>query len=95
VLENHRRVFTARKKVMSITRDHIWDWLQEAEDEGATHVVIRSDDFSHEYYPCRCFSASEARAKANESGNMQRTIEVYNLALDWDKQLDTPRCFNF
>jgi 2-phospho-L-lactate guanylyltransferase (CobY/MobA/RfbA family) len=80
---------------MRITKDDIRIWLEEAQEDGATHVVIRSDDFSHEYYPCKCFSEEEARMKADESGNMQRTIEVYNLSEDWDEQLDTDRNFSY
>lgn len=80
---------------MKVTKEHIRTWLERAKEEGATHVVVRSDDFSHEYYPCKCFSKQEARATASKTGNMQRTIEVYNLALDWDEQLDTPHCYNY
>lgn len=77
-----------------ITREHIWNWLQNAKDEKATHVVIRSDSFSHEYYPVSCHSVAHAKAVAGKAGNMQATIEVYDLSKDWDDQLDTPRCWN-
>ena len=33
---------------MKITREEIRTWLEEARADGATHVVVRSDDFSHE-----------------------------------------------
>jgi len=80
---------------MKVSRSDIRSWLERAQEEGATHVVIRSDDFSHEYYPVTCFSEASAREQAARTGNMQRTIEVYNLSEDWDEQLDTPRCMNF
>ena len=78
-----------------ITQEDIRRWLQDAKDEGATHVVIKSDDFSHEYYPSPCFSANEARKKVNNPGSMQSIMEVYNLALDWDEQLAERNCRNF
>jgi hypothetical protein len=84
-----------RRKMGRVSREHIRTWLQEAKDEGATHVVVRSDDFSHDYYPVPCHSVSHAREIAGKTGNMQSTIEVYNLALDWDEQLNTNRCHNF
>lgn len=80
---------------MSTSRELIRTWLQEAKAESATHVVVRSDDFSHEYYPVPCHSESHAREVASKTGNMQSTIEVYKLSMNWDEQLDTPRCFNY
>jgi len=76
------------------SKDLIRTWLEEAKEKGATHVVVRSDDFSHEYYPVSCFSKCHAREKANQTGNMQRTMEVYDLSKDWDEQLSTSRCWN-
>jgi hypothetical protein len=32
---------------------------------------------------------------SKDGKNMQRVIEVYNLAQDWDKQLRQQRCFNY
>ncbi len=80
---------------MRISQDDIRRWLEAAKAEGATHVVVRSDDFSHEYYPHACHSASHAREVASKTDNMQSTVEVYKLSMNWDEQLDTPRCFNY
>ena len=78
-----------------VTTGEIRGWLERGKEQNATHVVVRSDDFSHEYYPCFCFSEQEARKKANEKGNMQRTIEVYSLAENWDAQLAQRRNWVF
>lgn len=80
---------------MSTGKELIRTWLQEAKAEKATHVVVRSDDFSHEYYPHACHSASHAREVAGKTGNMQSTIEVYKLSMNWDKQLNETRAYNF
>ena len=78
---------------MRISQDDIRRWLEEAKAEGATHVVIKSDSFSHEYYPSPCFSAGEARKKVSDPGSMQSVMEVYNLSKNLDKQLATHRNF--
>jgi len=77
-----------------VTKQMIREWLERARDAGATHLVVRSDSFSHEYYPVPCFSKEHAREKATRVGKMQSTREVYDLSEDWDEQLDQKRTWS-
>lgn len=64
--------------------------------QGATHMVIMSDDFDFSYYVKYCHSAKEAKGIQRTSGNnMQRVMEVYNLNGDMEKQLAKHRCFEY
>lgn len=82
---------------MKTSTDLIRTWLEEGKEDGATHVAVFSDDFSHEYYPVSYTSKAAAQegVASKDGKNMQRVIEVYNLSQDWDKQLRQHRCFNY
>jgi len=82
---------------MKATHDTIRTWLHEADDKGATHVVIMSDDFSHDYYPVPCRSRDAARdtVRLKSGQNMQTVVEVYNLSASWEAQLQQERCMNY
>lgn len=77
------------------TKADIREWLEEGKVLRATHLVVRVDTFDHEDYPVFCFSKEEARAKAGDNSNMQRTMEVYDLSKGWDEQLAQHRVWNF
>lgn len=76
-------------------KTEIREWLERGKTKKATHVVVKSDDFSHEYYPLFCYSKEQAEAQARTNDNMQRTVEVYDLSKDWDEQLAAGRVWNF
>lgn len=80
---------------MSTTKEDIRDWLQRGLDRGATHVIIRCDTFDWSDYPEWAFDESDARHKADNPGDMQKTMEVYKLSDDWDEQLNLRRCHRF
>lgn len=82
---------------MKTSTDLIRTWLQEGKEDKATHVAVFSDDFSHEYYPVSYHSreAAQAGVREKDGKNMQRVIEVYNLSMDWNKQLRADRSFNY
>jgi len=82
---------------MRVTKAHIRKWLEKAEAEDATHVVVMSDDFSHDYYPINCHSEAAARetVQLKDGHNMQSMVEVYNLSASWEAQLRKDRCVTF
>jgi hypothetical protein len=82
---------------VKVTQKNIRRWLEKADQENATHVVVMSDDFSSDYYPINCFSESEARKTVSmkDGHNMQRLIEVYNLRASWEAQLAKKVCVNY
>ena len=78
------------------TKQQIHMWLKEAKNDGATHMLVVCDTFDHSDYPV---SVSPDQAitdvMARFTGkNMQRIMEVYNLAHDIDKQLLEHRAWN-
>lgn len=80
-----------------MTHNDIRKWLEKADAEGATHVVVMSDDFSHEYYPINCHSEDAARETVSlkDGHNMQSMVEVYNLSASWEAQLRKKVCVNY
>ncbi len=82
---------------MKVTQERIKKWLEKADGEGASHVVVMSDDFSHEYYPVPCQSEEAARetVRLKDGHNMQSMVEVYNLSASWEAQLRKDRCVNY
>ena len=75
---------------MAATYEEIRGWLERAKAEGATHVIIACDTFSWTDYPV--FVKPEHDVKQIVAGlngkNMQKVMEVYNLALPLDSQLN-------
>lgn len=82
---------------MPTTVEDIRGWLERAEKEGATHMLVVVDSFDHEDYPVNVKPGQAVREVFNEYNgkNMQRVMEVYALHADWEKQLGTGRNFNF
>lgn len=74
----------------------IRDNFESGVSQGATHMVVMSDDFDHSYYVKYCHSAEEVKGIQRIShNNMQRVMEVYNLDGDMEKQLAKFRCFEY
>ena len=82
---------------MRVTQTNIRKWLEKADKENASHVVVMSDDYSHEYYPIACSSEEVARepVRMKDGHNMQSMVEVYNLSASWAAQLLENRCVNY
>ena len=73
----------------------IKQWLDHGKAVGATHVVVKVDTFALEAYPIYVMPDKSARAIAEHKGDeFTETIEVYNLALDLDRQLEEDRAYN-
>lgn len=79
------------------TQVDIRQWFAEGKREGATHMIVVCDSFSYEDYPVFVKPGQDARTVAAEydGKNMQRIMEVYNLALDLEQQLSEFRVFNY
>lgn len=86
---------------MATSALEIRSWINRGIAEKATHVLVVCDTFDWEDYPVYVMPGEDARSMAEEHGyngdrNMQRVMEVYNLALPIEPQLDPARrCFNF
>ena len=75
--------------------ENIRSWLVCGKAQGASHLVVVCDTFDWSDYPVFVTSVQEARKLANNPGEMQKVMEVYNLDLDWDAQLAERRAFNY
>ena len=78
---------------MAASLNDLKDWFARAEAGGAACMVVCSDTWDHEDYPINCADADAARKAVNEPGDMQRVMEVYDIALGWDAQ-KTGRVWN-
>jgi len=86
---------------VAATKKEIRQWLEDAEKEGATHVIIVCDTFDHEDYPVKVMPEDDVKKKMCEysfdAGNMQKVMEVYSLTGKYtiDMQLDEFRAFHY
>ncbi len=78
---------------MATSMNEISSWFDEGLKQKATHMIVMCDSFSYEEYPVYCFSKEEAESKSFKNENMQRVMEIYNLAKDKKNQLNTNRNF--
>jgi hypothetical protein len=65
------------------SREDLRGWFNEGLELGATHMVIKYDDFDYEDYPVFILPGYDVR-KIAEKGD--KTMEVYNLSLGWEAQ---------
>jgi hypothetical protein len=81
---------------MAATQDMIRDWLKEAKEEGATHVIVVCDTYDHEDYPVQVMPGVDPKAvyERYNGKEMQRVMEVYALHLDFESQLNERRAFH-
>lgn len=72
---------------MTIT-EMIRDWLKEAKEKGATHMLVVVDTFDYEDYPVYVMPGQNYQEIYDDHNkNMQRVMEVYNLSTDVEEQL--------
>ena len=64
----------------------IKSWFDQAEKDGATHMLVVCDQFDYEDYSVPCNSLEEAQQKVAEPGDMQKVMEVYDISLGWEAQ---------
>ena len=82
---------------MPTTQDDIRGWLERGKARGASHMLVVCDTFDWSDYPVFVMPGEDARKRAAENSgpNMTKLMEVYNLAEDWDQQLNQVRSFNY
>lgn len=78
------------------SRAEIKEWFEEAEQEGATHMIVVCDTFDYEDYPVFVMEGEDPREAADkyDNKNMQKIMEVYSIALGWEAQ-STGWVYNF
>ena len=78
---------------MGITTDDIQRWIDDAIEEGATHLMIVCDTFDYDDYPVKIMPGESAPHKYVEynTKEMQKVMEVYDLSLDINEQLNEHR----
>ena len=72
-----------------ISRDEIREWLEEAREMGATHMLVVCDTFDWEDYPVFVKPGDSIHDNiAHFHGkNMQKIMEVYSMSEDLEEQL--------
>jgi hypothetical protein len=72
---------------MAASVSDIRRWFEAGVTQGATHMIVVCDTFDYEDFPVYVMSDQDAREMVGRRGDMERVMEVYNLALDKDEQL--------
>jgi hypothetical protein len=75
------------------TREDIRGWLREAQSVGATHMIVKWDDFDNEDYPVMVAVGENPREVAKKHSD--RVMEVYAMHLDLEEQLAEHRAFHW
>lgn len=81
---------------MATTQDDIRGWLMKGKTAGATHVMVVCDTFDYDDYPVyvKPDENIQKQIERYDGVNMQRVMEVYNLALPFFPQLSERRAWN-
>jgi hypothetical protein len=83
---------------MTATRHDIQGWIQEAQQQRATHLIIMHDTFDHENYPVFVSAVQDAHREAmKHCNNMQVIEEVYSFTGKYplDFQLNERRAIHY
>lgn len=78
---------------MSTTREMISEWFDRGVGQKAAYLLVVCDTFDHEDYPVFANSADECREKYKHYNgpNMQKVMEVYDLAAPRQEQISSHR----
>lgn len=73
---------------MGTTIEDLKEWYQRGKDEKATHLIVATDTFDWEDYPVFVKKGEDVGVELTRLNgqNMQKVMEVYNLAKPFDKQ---------
>ena len=82
---------------MATTQMDIKIWFDEGVKSGDTYMIIVCDTFDHSDYPAYVSSDENIHDRLTyfRLSPMQKIMEVYDLSMDRDKQLSTPRVYNY
>jgi len=95
---DRRQSFSDHRGGVMTTKKTIEGWLERglSNKDSPTHLVVVCDTYDWDDYPVYVFPDQDVRQIVKQfSGNMQKVMEVYNLALPLDKQLNEHRSFNY
>ena len=80
---------------MTATVQDIRVWVNTGVNKGATHVIIALDTWAHDNYPIYVMPTDDVHdIVASYGGKEDRIDEVYNLSMDIESQLKSPRVYN-
>ncbi len=82
---------------MSATRAVLVRWFDEGVRQGATHMIVACDTFSHDNYAVYVTAGQQVRevAAEHDGPNMTKVDEVYCLGLDRDAQMSEDRALHY
>jgi len=72
---------------MPATYEDIEAWFKRGVAEGKAYMLVVCDTYDHSDYPSYHDTAEAAKTAKAHPGEMQRVMEVYDLAADMEKQL--------
>ena len=72
---------------MAASREDIEGWFKRGVAEGMAYMLVICDSFDYSYYPSYFDTADAAKAAKLHPGEMQRVIEIYDLAADMQAQM--------
>lgn len=79
------------------TMSDIREWVTTYDSSKYSHVIIVCDTYDYEDYPVGIKIGEDIKqevSKRNDSGKMQKVMEVYNLSMDLEEQIQTGKVWN-
>lgn len=78
------------------TRMDLKVWFDMGVKQGATYMIVVCDTFDYGDYPAYVTKEENIHDCISyyRRASMQRIMEIYDLSIDRDKQLSTPRVYN-
>jgi hypothetical protein len=72
-------------------------WFDQGKKDGATHMLVVCDTFDYGDYPAYVGKDENVHDRITyyKLSPMQMIMEVYDLSMDRDEQLSTPRVYNY
>lgn len=77
--------------------EELGEWFDQGIKEGATHMIVVCDAFSHEDYPVYVSPTEDVvrKVRAKEQEKFVRIMEVYAMHLDKGMQMSEGRAFHY
>lgn len=76
------------------TQAEIAEWFDRGIAQGYSYMLVIVDTFDYDDYPIYVNTPKQCHDKLDNPGEMQRVMEVYDLAMDKTAQLNAHRAFN-
>lgn len=83
---------------MGTSKDEIRQWLLQAKNDGATHVIIVCDKWDFQDFPVQVKpdqDVHEVEDKYRQDPDTHKVMEVYHLGMSIEDQLAEGRAFNY